>query len=474
MATPQGAPNPFKDPSIINEKGTIPNNAPMSSPSVNGTLVSVPLEKNIEPSALENQTSIWAGYEQDVLPPKEHSRWLRNLRHQIMYLYRRLFGIVFVTNLGILISVAVNFKTTDTLFIGKVVIGNLFGAILMRQDYVIDAFFVVCTSIPRSWPLWIRRIAARVYHIGGLHSGAGASGTMWLILFCVKASVEVARGEGRATGATLVVSYLVLALLLTILIFAHPTLRRKFHDNFEATHRFLGWSATAVVWAQNLFTFELSVSLALPWFRLKKVPVRCEKLSNHAVRMYFDYATPGAGSFVRLSDAPMTEWHSFATMPEPGKTGFSLVVSRAGDWTIKMIAKPPTHIWKRGIPTYGVMKIAPMFRRLVVVATGSGIGPCTAAIMEKKIPIRVLWTAPDVRQTFGDKLVDSILEANPESVIYNTRQHGKPDMVKLTYRLVTEFKAEAVVIISNQTLTEKVVYGMMSRGIPAFGAIWDS
>ena len=47
-------------------------------------------------------------------------------------------------------------------------------------------------------------------------------------------------------------------------------------------------------------------------------------------------------------------------------------------------------------------------------------------------------------------------------------------MVKLTYRLVQEFNAEAVCIISNQTLTQKVVYGMISRGIPAYGAIWDS
>ncbi len=47
-------------------------------------------------------------------------------------------------------------------------------------------------------------------------------------------------------------------------------------------------------------------------------------------------------------------------------------------------------------------------------------------------------------------------------------------MVKLTYRLVQEFNAEAVIIISNEGLTRKVVYGMMSRGIPAFGAIWDS
>ncbi|KAG6910283.1 hypothetical protein DXG01_011680 [Tephrocybe rancida] len=500
MASPATAQNPFRDPSIRSEKGTITpsiGNPPSSTPSPTTTVVGAPVEKKIEPSALEGQTSIWAGYEQDVLPDKIHSQWLRNLRFQIMYLYRRLFGIVFAINFGIFISVAVNFRNVTSMYIGNIVVGNIFGAILMRQDYVIDAFFVVCTSVPRSWPLAIRRVAARVYHIGGLHSGAGASGTLWLILFAAKATVEAVQDRGGASGATVVVTYAILILLLMILTFAHPTLRRKFHDSFETTHRFLGWSATGLVWIQIILltndyrgTVPLgmallhsapwwliivaTISLILPWIRLKKVPVRCEKLSNHAVRMYFDYATPGSGSFVRLSDSPLTEWHGFATMPEPGKRGFSLVVSRAGDWTNKMITKPPTHIWKRGVPTYGVMKIAPMFRRLVVVATGSGIGPCTAAILEKKIPIRVLWTAPNVRETFGDKLVDSILEANPDAVIYNTRQHGKPDMVKLTYRLVQEFKAEAVVIISNQTLTEKVVYGMMSRGIPAFGAIWDS
>ena len=59
-------------------------------------------------------------------------------------------------------------------------------------------------------------------------------------------------------------------------------------------------------------------------------------------------------------------------------------------------------------------------------------------------------------------------------LVLDTRQHGKPDMVKLVWRLVQEFDAEAVVIISNKPLTDKVVYGMVSRGIPAFGAIWDS
>jgi hypothetical protein len=36
-------------------------------------------------------------------------------------------------------------------------------------------------------------------------------------------------------------------------------------------------------------TVVLTVSLILPWLRLRKVPVRAEVLSTHAVRLYFDY-----------------------------------------------------------------------------------------------------------------------------------------------------------------------------------------
>ncbi|KAG5221331.1 NRPS protein biosynthetic cluster [Salix suchowensis] len=132
---------------------------------------------------------------------------------------------------------------------------------------------------------------------------------------------------------------------------------------------------------------------------------------------------------------------------------------QGGDWTSKQIADPPKKLWVRGIPTCGVLRIVPLFRRVVFVATGSG--------MAHRVPIRLLWTSPDVRKTFGDKLVDSILAASPDAVIYvlatDTRKYGKPDMVKLVYRLVREFDAEAVCVISNQKLTRKVVYGMMSR-----------
>ncbi|KAH6906423.1 nonribosomal peptide synthetase 12 [Coprinopsis sp. MPI-PUGE-AT-0042] len=446
---------------------------------------------------LEKQEPIWAGYQDDEPVPQTNGWLIRNLRHQAFSIYRRLFSLVFLINVAVFAWVMAT-KQYDANRLGGIVVANVFIGVLMRQEIVINTAFLVCTSVPRSWPLFIRRTAARVYHIGGIHSGAGVSSFIWLVAFTVQATKEVLN-KGKTSITTLVVTYVILIELLGILIFAYPALRKRFHDSFENAHRWFGWTALALVWVQFMFltldylpegqtlgyalarsphfylVIILTCSVIWPWFRLRKVECKAEVLSNHAVRLWFDYGvTPDAGTFVRLSDSPLKEWHGFASISIPGRTGYSVVVSRAGDWTSKHIANPPNKIWIKGVPTYGVLKLVPMFRRMVVIATGSGIGPCAPAIYRKEIPMRVLWTAPNIRETFGDKLCDSILEANPEAVIYDTRKHGKPDMVKLVLRLVKEFDAEAVAIISNQPLTEKVVYAMQSRGIPAFGAIWDS
>jgi len=383
--------------------------------------------------------------------------------------------------------------------LGTITLANLFCAILMRQDYVVNVFFNVFCAVPTSRPLSIRRICARVYHIGGLHSGCATSGVLWLALLCAQATREAVQGGDapHASVATVAISYSILLLLAGIVVFAHPQMRSKRHDNFERVHRFFGWTSIVLVWCQVVILTNdyradqtlhgalvrgpafwmltvMTVSIILPWLRLRKVPVRSEVLSKHAVRLYFSYSTPKPGSFVRLAAHPLKDWHGFATISVPNQKGFSLVVSRAGDWTNTRITEPPSKIWVRGAPCFGVLRIVPLFRRVVFVATGSGIGPCAPCILEQRVPIRLLWTSPNVRETFGDKLVDEILGACPDAVIYDTRRHGKPDMVKLTLRLVAEFNAEAVCVISNQKLTQKIVYGMMSRGIPAFGAIWDS
>lgn len=50
-----------------------------------------------------------------------------------------------------------------------------------------------------SAPFWIRAAAARVYHIGGLHSGCGVSGTIWFIFFVGQATREFAEHKGVST-----------------------------------------------------------------------------------------------------------------------------------------------------------------------------------------------------------------------------------------------------------------------------------
>ncbi|CDO71420.1 hypothetical protein BN946_scf184909.g14 [Trametes cinnabarina] len=441
----------------------------------------------------------WEGYLDDELPEKTQGHWIRNLRFQVFSLYRRLFSIVFITNMAVFIATCVKggVEGADAQFLGKVAVANIFVAILMRQDYVINAFFTVACAAPQSWPLSIRRILGRVYTIGGIHSGSAVSGTIWLILFAVQATRQFIRKD-HITIPTLVFTYIILALLVGMIIFAYPKARTRHHDTFEATHRFAGWTAIALVWCLIMFLIKdyqqpgqtlgqavvrappfwlvliMTCSIILPWLRLRKVPVRAEVLSNHCVRLYFDYVDTHPGHFTRMSTSPLIEWHSFATIAVPGVKGYSAVVSRAGDWTSRCIESPPSHLWVRGIPCDGVVRVTPLFRRVVLVATGSGIGPIAPVVYAKKTALQLLWTAPAVRKTYGDKFVDSLLEANPNAIIYDTREHGKPDMVKLTYRMVKEFNAEAVVIISNEPLTRKVVYGMMSRGIPAFGAIWDS
>jgi len=111
----------------------------------------------------------------------------------------------------------------------------------------------------------------------------------------------------------------------------------------------------------------------------------------------------------------------------------------------------------------------------VLIATGSGIGPCLAVLRAGEVSCRVLWSTRSPRKTFGDGLVADVLSADSNAVIYDTAAGaGRPDVVKTAYSMYRESGAEAVVIISNPKLTYKVVYGLESRGVPSFGAIWDS
>ncbi|HET8640974.1 MAG TPA: hypothetical protein VFM37_03495 [Pseudonocardiaceae bacterium] len=402
----------------------------------------------------------------------------RVFKHPKLMHHNRLAALVLLANAVVLLA--------GTMHPADAALANFALAILIRQQYVINLLFRLATAAPTSWPLKIRWTLAKVYHFGGLHIGGALAGSLWFLGFT--ASLTISGGP----GALLAVSYALVALLVLITAAAVPRFRARFHDRFERVHRFGGWTALGLFWAHTVLFVQaqgvtvlrapsvwvlavITFSVALPWLRLRRVAVRIERPSPHVALARFDHGvTPFAGSSTAISRRPLLEWHSFANVPAPGESGFRLTISRAGDWTGSFIDDAPRHVWVKGITTAGVANIETLFTKVIYVATGSGIGPVLPHLLAAQVPSRLVWVTRDPRATYGDALVDEILAVQPLATIWDTGKHGKPDMVAMAHNAYAEFGAEAVICISNKRLTWQVVHGLERRGIPAYGAIWDS
>ncbi|MER5266500.1 hypothetical protein ABTZ99_30865 [Actinosynnema sp. NPDC002837] len=373
----------------------------------------------------------------------------------------------------VLVNVIAAFGVDDARALADLVVANVTLAVLIRQQHVINLLFRLATSAPTTWPLRVRWTLGKVYHFGGLHVGAALSATAWFT------ALAVVRPDP--------LTWTILALMVAMVVFALPALRARRHDVFERVHRFAGWTVLALFAAHSSrqpgfvgstqFWLLLLVvaSVALPWTRLRRVPVRIASPSRHVALVSFDYGvTPFAGSSTAVSRHPLLEWHSFANVPTPGRTGFRLTISRAGDWTGSLIDDLPSHLWVKGVPTAGVGNIDKLFTRVVWVATGSGIGPCLPHLLSRETPSRLVWSTRTPRDTYGDELVDEIEAVQPDALVWDTVRDGKPDLVELALRAHREFDAEAVICISNKKTTWHVVEELEARGVPAFGAIWDS
>jgi hypothetical protein len=422
----------------------------------------------------------------------------RIFKHPRLMHYNRLAALVLVTNLGVLWwgtaqpgwwsgAGAPSSAATAAL-------ANFALAILIRQQYVINLLFWLATRAPTHWPLRVRWTLAKVYHFGGLHVGGAVAGTLWYLAFVSALTYQAAHAPGGAPVFLLVTAYALVGLFLAMLTTAAPGLRARRHDLFERTHRFAGWAALVLLWAQTVLIHGrpgdpaallrtpqvwvlalVTVSIALPWLRLRRVPVTIERPSSHVAIVRFNHGvTPFAGSSTAVSRHPLYEWHSFANVPAPGQSGFRLTISRAGDWTGSFIDDAPSRVWVKGMTTAGVANIEVLFTKVVYVATGSGIGPVLPHLLGGAVPARLVWAARKPRETYGDTLVDEILAVEPDALIWDTAADGKPDMVRLAYAAYCSFGAEAVICISNKKLTWQVVHGLERLGIPAYGAIWDS
>ncbi|EMC93896.1 hypothetical protein BAUCODRAFT_48961, partial [Baudoinia panamericana UAMH 10762] len=439
------------------------------------------------------------------LPPIASSMRIARIRYLWLSFYRRLMLIVLVINI-IAISALVGKEARHRGSFGynqaaTAVGANLSIAVLMRQEHVINLLFRIALLLPHSTPLQIRRLAAKLtYNNGGVHSGAAISALLWYVFF----SVLVVRqwvGPPIMLRAVVALTAVLLASFVTIVGMSHPAVRRAYHNQWELTHRFGGWTAIALVWAQFLilavvganaghtslglaliqqpnfwFLIIITCCLIYPWLRTKRLSFEAKQLSTHATQLHFNDRKLLTCRGVRLAHNPLLECHGFATIPDTDTDkGYSVVISNAGDFTRKMIDSPPKHIWIRGAPTTGVMRVSSMFHPLVVVATGSGIGPCLSWLnMHHGYPVRVIWSARSPETTYQSTMIRDVLRADPQALIIDTKQTGTPDLVALVYSLVKQSGAEAITIIANPKVTQDVVFGMEARKIAAFGAIFDS
>jgi len=416
------------------------------------------------------------------------------LRYTALNVYRRLFSIAFVGNAIAFVIVMVKGATALDLVNAAAV--NLAVCGLCRQPLVVNALFLAVCAVPRTAPIRLRRLACKLFHIGGVHSGTGIAAVVWYIGFAA-VYTHLYVPSPLATAA-LVLIWLVLAFLLAIVIVAYPSFRFKRHDIFELTHRFSNWAILLCFWALvfvlghqepslsyfllHLPAFWILILITLatihPWVLLRRVAVVPEHLSPHAVRLHFNHTKVCFGQGVSIAKHPLRDWHSFASFTDrfdTPDTKFSCLVSKAGDWTRGAIKDQPTHLWVRGIPTYGFGYVLRMFPKIIVVTTGSGIGPCLSFIDDPNRPeMRVIWQTKAPLQTYGARTLDLVRRMDSDPVIMDSSVTGRVNMLPIILKLYREFGAEAVAIISNVKMTKSLVFDLESRGIPALGPIFDS
>lgn len=159
--------------------------------------------------------------------------------------YRLLFAFVFTLNLlGIArflqLWMATGQPSQGTCSLAVSI--NLAISIIIREEHIVNLLYAICTAVPRTSPLWLRRRLGKIYHLGGLHSGCGVAGTVWFILLSIQTTWSFDFSQKRADAwVLLVATYILDALLLAMLVMAYPTIRAKLHNVRLPLNGLLPW-----------------------------------------------------------------------------------------------------------------------------------------------------------------------------------------------------------------------------------------
>jgi hypothetical protein len=175
-----------------------------------------------------------------------------------------------------------------------------------------------------------------------------------------------------------------------------------------------------------------------------------------------------------------------------------MVVSNAGDWTRNVIqtaqrqsalrnvsrdgngketkGEVQMSFWTKSHPKPGILSLSLLYPRILILTTGSGIGPALSSLLERPAAqhARLIWSARSPLATYGADIMALVRKADPEALVLDSEVIGRPDLLELAIRMREVEAADAVFVLSNEKVTRRVVGGLEGRGISAYGPIWDS
>ncbi|KAL4563288.1 hypothetical protein LXL04_027328 [Taraxacum kok-saghyz] len=433
--------------------------------------------------------------------PKDSRLSVILLDQGLFTVYKRLFMGCFILNITALVLAATgNFsyaRNNATLFS----IGNLFAVTLCRSEaFLRIVFWLAVNLLGHSWvPLRLKTATTSLLQSlgGGIHSGCGVSSVAWLIY----SLVLTLKDRDNTSNAIIGVASVILALLCLCCLAAFPLIRHLHHNVFERTHRFTGWGSLILLWAfivltksyepqtksyrkdvgsvlikeqEFWLTLAITILIIIPWVTVRRVAVKVSAPSGHASIIKFAGGVK-PGILGRISPSPMSEWHAFGIISD-GKEEHMMLAGAVGDFTKSLVSNPPSHLWVRQVHFAGLPYLVNMYNRVLVVATGSGICVFLSFLLQQgAADVCLLWVAKGIEQNFGKEIQEWVSRHPKEKVIvHDTAVMGRPDVSEMSVVAAKKWGAEVVIVTSNPEGSRDVVNACKSKGIPAFGPIWDS
>jgi hypothetical protein len=356
----------------------------------------------------------------------------------------------------------------------------LLNGVLVRDRLLARVIHRLLTKVPPSWPLGLRAAICWVFHLGGLHAGWNLVATVWaVVLALAPADLPVdAAWQRFSTVAPL-------AVLLVLTSTAVPSWRRRHHDLFDGVHvagppvlvalLWIEASATSVARGTQVTLLVLTLFLLYPTLLVRRVAVSLQVPSRHvAIVSREDHRDAPGPSASKYSRSRFGGRHGFVNVPGPDRRGWRLVIARAGDWTRDLIDDPPSHLWVRSLPAPASGPATQMFSSVVLAVTGSGIGPALAYLHRPATSFRLVWVTRSPVETYGRELVDEVLRLAPDTVLVDTTVTGKPDVAALVTMVALESGAEAVVTVTNRSLSLRLDEAVRRAGLVPLSPTWDS